>query len=675
MNYKYLLTIVLASCFLYACTKDEPMSPAVDLSAEIQLEGQLNAVGVTTRGGGVIAGTKPESSLNISLFRADEGEAEGDYEDTYASIFDGTMTQSGAIMMNTAQYYQAEPEKTTQLIGLYPAVDDTDIVYDENVRTITFPMLDGSTDIIASELIQGSKNAPMTTMEFSHLLTQVKANVVATSTVAAQKWGKVESIAIEEVAKRCIVTLPSPDGTGDGLTLTAFLDADEDAGDIVLTAIDGEAFEDGIILTQTNQAAYAMFTPITDAVVELTLAIETEHGGLQRETIPEQTYEAGKRYIVNIVFGLNGITITATIEEWEDMPSFTIGVPANGYMLQPGGHIVSIPVNRVNSWIEQLKSGDEFDVSVLWSDGDPNDADLKNIAGIDVEGTGPSARILVTSGKSEGNAVIALTKENENGDPVILWSWHIWVTKYNPNAAEMANDDNIWTASNGVTFMDRNLGAIAAKPGAWATEEQELDEAELWTTSGLLYQWGRKDPFPGWGGEDSDRADDIYPTDLYNYVTISSEEKLTITQTFATPLTFYGKGEGHDWVTETELLNRWGYLGDKTIFDPCPAGWRVPNYVGGASPWQGVSAIDWDNGYDWSSVEEGTNSWGVYPVTGYRLYRDGELSETSYGYYWTAKPHVADGTDDACVMSITQSGYTMGNDARATGAAIRCVQE
>ena len=71
----------------------------------------------------------------------------------------------------------------------------------------------------------------------------------------------------------------------------------------------------------------------------------------------------------------------------------------------------------------------------------------------------------------EGNAVVAV--KDTSGK--ILWSWHIWFTDQ-PQGQEYYK--------NAGTMMDRNLGATSATPG---------DAGAL----GLLYQWGRKDPFLG----------------------------------------------------------------------------------------------------------------------------------------------------------------------------------
>lgn len=76
--------------------------------------------------------------------------------------------------------------------------------------------------------------------------------------------------------------------------------------------------------------------------------------------------------------------------------------------------------------------------------------------------------ICFTTGAIEGNAVVALRE----GNGEILWSWHIWVTD-----AEITDSE-----ANGLQWMDRNLGALSNDSGDIANR-------------GMLYQWGRKDPF------------------------------------------------------------------------------------------------------------------------------------------------------------------------------------
>ena len=75
------------------------------------------------------------------------------------------------------------------------------------------------------------------------------------------------------------------------------------------------------------------------------------------------------------------------------------------------------------------------------------------------------------SSGAAGNALIAAT----DPDGHILWSWHIW----NPGI-----EIQELKSQKGETFMSINLGALA-------------DDPENPQSYGLLYQWGRKDPFPG----------------------------------------------------------------------------------------------------------------------------------------------------------------------------------
>lgn len=98
----------------------------------------------------------------------------------------------------------------------------------------------------------------------------------------------------------------------------------------------------------------------------------------------------------------------------------------------------------------------------------------------------------------EGNAVVAA----KDGASKILWSWHIWATaafdgdNIKVQKYETRPRNNI-TGYENITkrtfnMMDRNLGAASAMPAS-------KTEAEVIKTYGLLYQFGRKDPFPGPG--------------------------------------------------------------------------------------------------------------------------------------------------------------------------------
>ena len=147
--------------------------------------------------------------------------------------------------------------------------------------------------------------------------------------------------------------------------------------------------------------------------------------------------------------------------------------------------------------------------------------------------------------RRKGNAVIAA--KDAKGE--ILWSWHIWLT-------DMPEEQTYYN----LTLMDRNLGATSATPG---------DVGAL----GLLYQWGRKDPFLG--ASNIDCGNRAHSTLSWPYGIESTSATGTIENSVAHPTTFiYGN---NDWLyarNSKKDNHRWHL--SKTIYDPCPVGWQVP---------------------------------------------------------------------------------------------------
>ena len=144
-----------------------------------------------------------------------------------------------------------------------------------------------------------------------------------------------------------------------------------------------------------------------------------------------------------------------------------------------------------------------------------------------------------------GNAVIAVYS-GENGTGDILWSWHIW----KPSNAVA---DQKYT--NTYTLMDRNLGACL-----------NLSTGNVNASSGAYYQWGRKDPF-------FTNANDGAFTVKSTQNTIATSPT-TIGTAVNNPTTFYANDNGtsSDWLT---TANNALWSTTKTIYDPCPAGYRV----------------------------------------------------------------------------------------------------
>jgi len=212
----------------------------------------------------------------------------------------------------------------------------------------------------------------------------------------------------------------------------------------------------------------------------------------------------------------------------------------------------------------------------------------------------------------EGNAVIAAKDINGN----ILWSWHIWLTD-KPQEHVYKN--------NAGTMMDRNLGATSATKG---------DVGAL----GLLYQWGRKDPFLGSCRITNDV--EAASTIVWPSTVSSNSENGTISYATANPTTIITGSD--DWQYD-EDNTRW--QSSKTIYDPCPAGWRVPD-GGNKGIWRkaGFSLttceVAADEGISFSIASPST-TW--YPAAGNRWWSSNyEVTVVgSFGQYWAVNPDVS----------------------------------
>lgn len=149
-------------------------------------------------------------------------------------------------------------------------------------------------------------------------------------------------------------------------------------------------------------------------------------------------------------------------------------------------------------------------------------------------------RIHFISTGVEGNALVAV-KDN-NG--TILWSWHLWFTD--------TPKDQLYVNSVGTfTVQDRNLGATRADRG---TGDEWKD------AKGVLYQWGRKDPFIFYDSQEGSPYGD------------RSSSRVSIESTISSPTTFYGGSRG--WETTRSNVSLW-LPSQKTIYDPCPVGYKV----------------------------------------------------------------------------------------------------
>ncbi|MFP3598292.1 T9SS type A sorting domain-containing protein [Chryseobacterium sp. SIMBA_029] len=311
--------------------------------------------------------------------------------------------------------------------------------------------------------------------------------------------------------------------------------------------------------------------------------------------------------------------------------------------------IISIPVSKAfsvqsnylgNTQILNAASFNDLKANVLWTD---NNGLITQLTIDNPSSKDANINVKVNAGKA-GNAIVTLHNGSINNP--VYWSWHVWVTNTPTSSLTYVNDAPITTDNYmnytqygtimKTTIMDRNLGAIDATPSYYdptvAAQVNQLNNSQ-----GLHYQWGRKDPLPIFTnisgstynvflGSTANNGAVTYSTltgttynstNIVNYDTykssINAADKIDVRiekilrysaanpLKFMMPTTIYpnrGANYPHynlasDWLFDTKYHNlydeRWGFGGKKSVFDPCPTGWRIPEVLGKGttktSPW------------------------------------------------------------------------------------------
>jgi len=347
---------------------------------------------------------------------------------------------------------------------------------------------------------------------------------------------------------------------------------------------------------------------------------------------------------------------------------------SNCYVVKPHSKVTFEPYNRVETGgdyhIEDYLNPDDASkkidkLEIIWQTkdciGDNTDGNLVTFT-LD-EQNPRNSKVTVYTGE-EGNALVG-ARNKQTGE--IVWSWHIWVTENEPDNFREAivYKTYAWDSSGikggkkanripGYGVMQCNLGALAYRAGdmsSYSIAAKTAYPLEQQKTFGMLYQWGRKDPFPpmicSTGKEElngyleyiddytdihyaNDNTTQVYKTSGFtNRRSIKVGEQWgwpiyeTVTCLFYSALgrdltnavkygiahpTVYIAGtqmastsnetyfNGGDWCPQGQSDDRlWGaeektgsYLsidngkarlynnyGTKSIFDPCPMGWRV----------------------------------------------------------------------------------------------------
>ena len=342
----------------------------------------------------------------------------------------------------------------------------------------------------------------------------------------------------------------------------------------------------------------------------------------------------------------------------------------NCYIVPPGGR-VHIPTDGVYKAWAQMEEFErtpipegEVTAEVLWQDeiGVMTEHSVKVMNAENRD----KAYIVVETGDKAGNAVVAMKVNGE-----IYWSWHIWCTDYNPNLKEGQQE------LNGFVWMDRNLGATYNK----YNEEGGIK------SKGFLYQWGRKDLFPptkGWEKTESD--EDLYnlageiitfskvPVEVFNNIPNSVHNSMSF---YTSEESWYTNAKGTYRRNDLSLWN--SKVGKKTIFDPCPDGWRVPVGKDGEyeSPWEqakkNVTPLVRYKGFSLKGI--------YYPAAGYRELLTGNMPNNSFldnALYWAGNIpslYIQPSCMHYTLIDLTGYSFYISVAWDAYGGSVRCVKE
>ena len=249
-----------------------------------------------------------------------------------------------------------------------------------------------------------------------------------------------------------------------------------------------------------------------------------------------------------------------------------------------------------------------------------------------------------------GNALVVA----KDAGGKILWSWHIWVPA---TAIRTANFGGIM----GVDLMDRNLGALVAT----AATDAQVDP----TSYGMMYQWGRKDPFTAAGAYKSSS-----PATYAGVPETLAPGQITLEESIADPR-LLGHINNGDWCLVAN--NEFWADAEKTIYDPCPPGYRVPKKATANPFWTSdlTAQAGWGVNLSAGWLKLGSPDASVFPIAGYRddYGVDGLAKVGVRTLYWTSQA-----SDDAKGPGAdlrSDKAYTFGSAPKARLGSVRCTVE
>ena len=293
-------------------------------------------------------------------------------------------------------------------------------------------------------------------------------------------------------------------------------------------------------------------------------------------------------------------------------------------------------------------------------------ADTDNIfTNIALSGTGADTYVTfnITSIPETGaNGIISI----KNSAGTIMWNWHIWVWPYDLTPVEIIN----------LTGVAYNI-----LPVNLATKLDTADSINKTTGwKNWYYQFGRPTPLAPPSAYNSTTNSTTYGELGFQVANTANDLQTGIQY----PTTFfkYSSSYYYNWfqVNSPNAYNLWDAActstGNsdnnvvKTIYDPCPVGFKMPN----GNTFTGLSVISKADSIVKLTRYSGDPTGVKFPLSGYRSYSDGSLHDVgSYGFLWFSSVH---SQNYAYYLYFNSSNvYPQDYNYRAYGFSVRPVAD
>ena len=362
--------------------------------------------------------------------------------------------------------------------------------------------------------------------------------------------------------------------------------------------------------------------------------------------------------------------------------------------------------NITDPWIEKSNAANAGidGAKIVWAD----EQDLVHLSASPIKQDGGNAYLdfeVKQADIKSGNAVVAVTK---NG--TVLWSWHLWfapkdaldkitVTNHQNKNYDFTKEALGWKPIqwSGSTYSSARTVKVKVEQTVANNGTKQVAVLNITQNPGgkkegitTLYQFGRKDAFPGV---------DKSKLATNSHFTENAGDNMSIMNGIQHPDFYYTGGSNWEsnygyynlWSADNTVTGGWNVGNDnsvvKTVYDPSPVGFKMPAnnaFTGFTANGQneGTMNVDGTDVGQTFSNNFGHNFWTSssktatinFPASGFRFSNGGSLTDVGRsGYYWLAVPGSSSNGCDLLFHSFNVR--PLSDDARSFGFAVRPVSE